>query len=64
MYDAADLAPGQEIEYTIQRARNKVKTRVGIVVQITNRHVTVNLGSYKDSFHLCDITPALPGREE
>ena len=59
-YDVCYLQPGQEIKYEIQRSRNRVKNKSGIVLQIANRHVTVQLGKYRDSFYLIDVNPPEP----
>jgi len=60
MYEASDLAAGKTIEYTIQDMRNKVKTRAGRILQVTEKHVTVDFGKYKGSFFLDDINPDKP----
>lgn len=50
-----NLNPGGRIEYTRKLSRNRTKDCKGVIIQVTDKHITVDLGKYKDSFQVCDI---------
>ena len=50
-----NLSTGDSIEYTRKLDRSRTKNCKGIVIQATDKHITVDLGKYRDSFQLCDI---------
>lgn len=49
------LNPGDRIEYVRGLSRGRTSTESGVIIQITNKLITVDLGKYRDTLDICDI---------
>lgn len=49
------LNVGDKISYIKPKSRGRFDQRTGIIVQILEKFITVDLGKYRDSLEICDI---------